>query len=50
MKMKEERDVKEKPGLIVDVPKSGFGNSNLRNTSRRFLSDRETAIYASYKN
>ena len=24
-------------GLIVDVPKAGFGNSNDGNTSRRFL-------------
>lgn len=36
-------DFKEKIGLIVDVPKAGFGNSNSGNTSRRFFSDPETA-------
>ena len=28
-------------GLIVDVPKAGFGNSNDGNTSRRFFMDPE---------
>lgn len=32
---------REKTGLIVDVPKPGFGNSNDGNTARRFFSNPE---------
>lgn len=34
---------REQMGLLVDMPKAGFGNSNDGNTSRRFISDPETA-------
>lgn len=34
---------RQEMGLLVDVPKAGFGNSNDGNTSRRFFSDPETA-------
>lgn len=34
---------KNEMGLLVDVPKAGFGNTNDGNTSRRFFSDPETA-------
>ncbi|CAH1099302.1 unnamed protein product [Psylliodes chrysocephalus] len=32
---------KEEMGLLVDVPKAGFGNTNDGNTSRRFFADPE---------
>lgn len=32
-----QKDFRVKTGLIVDVPKAGFGNTNSGNTSRRFL-------------
>lgn len=32
-----QKDFRDKMGLIVDVPKPGFGNSNDGNTSRRFF-------------
>lgn len=38
-----QRDFKMKMGLIVDVPKAHFGNTNDGNTSRRFFSDFELA-------
>lgn len=38
-------EFREKMGLLVDIPKVGFGNSNDGNTSRRFFND---AIEASY--
>lgn len=34
---------REEMGLLVDIPKAGFGNTNDGNTSRRFFSDPETA-------
>lgn len=34
---------KDQMGLLVDVPKAGFGNTNDGNTSRRFFSNPETA-------
>lgn len=34
---------KEQMGLLVDMPKAGFGNTNDGNTSRRFFSDIEKA-------
>lgn len=34
-------EFRTKLGLIVDVPKAGFGNSNDGNTSRRFFADHE---------
>lgn len=34
---------KNRLGLIVDVPKPGYGNSNDGNTSRRFFADHETS-------
>lgn len=36
-------ELKKRMGLIVDVPKPGFGNSNDGNTSRRFFADPELA-------
>lgn len=36
---------KEKMGLLVDIPKSGFGTTNDGNTSRRFFNDPETAAF-----
>lgn len=38
-----QRKFKDELGLIVDVPKQGFGTSNDGNTARRFFSDAETA-------
>lgn len=34
---------REEMGLLVDIPKAGFGNTNDGNTSRRFFADPETA-------
>lgn len=34
---------KEEMGLLVDIPKAGYGNTNDGNTSRRFFADPETA-------
>lgn len=34
---------RQKTGLIVDIPKTGFGNSNTGNSSRRFFADPEAA-------
>lgn len=42
-KEKIQKEYKEKTGLIIDMPKHGFGNSNSGNTSRRFFSDPELA-------
>lgn len=36
-------EFRNKLGLIVDVPKPGFGNTNDGNTSRRFFHDPVTA-------
>lgn len=36
-------EFKEELGLLVDVPKAGFGNTNDGNTSRRFFADPETS-------
>lgn len=36
-----QQDFQERMGLIVDVPKPGFGNSNDGNTSRRFFHNPE---------
>ncbi|KAH9638828.1 hypothetical protein HF086_012781 [Spodoptera exigua] len=32
-------------GLLVDVPKAGFGTTSDGNTSRRFFADPETSFY-----
>lgn len=42
-KKKVQEEFKEQMGLLVDVPKAGFGNTNDGNTSRRFFADPETA-------
>ena len=42
-KQKIQLDFRNKIGLIVDVPKPGFGNSNDGSTSRRFFADPELA-------
>lgn len=34
---------REEMGLLVDVPKAGFGNTNDDNTSRRFFADPDTS-------
>lgn len=34
-----QKEFKEKLGLLVDIPKAGFGNTNDGNTSRRFFND-----------
>lgn len=36
-----QEEFKKKPGLNVDQPKSGFGNSNDGNTARRFFQNAE---------
>lgn len=42
LKKKEiQEEFRTRLGLIVDVPKAGFGNSNDGNTSRRFFADHE---------
>lgn len=38
-----QRIFRQETGLIVDVPKSGFGNTNDGNSSRRFFSDPQQA-------
>lgn len=38
-----QEEFKHHMGLLVDVPKAGFGNTNDGNTSRRFFADPETA-------
>lgn len=38
-----QRDFKEKMGLLVDIPKVHFGNTNDGNTSRRFFNEIEVA-------
>lgn len=38
-----QEDFRNRLGLIVDVPKAGFGNTNDGNTSRRFFADPEVA-------
>lgn len=40
-KEKLQKAFKEEMGLLVDVPKAGFGNTNDGNTSRRFFADPE---------
>lgn len=42
-KKKIQNSFKEEMGLLVDIPKAGFGNTNDGNTSRRFFSDPETS-------
>jgi len=42
-KLEIQEDFKNKIGLIVDVPKPGFGNTNDGNTSRRFFVDPDLA-------
>lgn len=34
---------RDEMGLLVDIPKSGYGNTNDGNTSRRFFADAETS-------
>ena len=38
-----QQSLKEEMGLLVDIPKAGFGNTNDGNTSRRFFADIETS-------
>lgn len=42
-KLRIQTEYRERTGLIIDMPKPGFGNSNSGNTSRRFFSDPELA-------
>lgn len=42
-KEKIQKAFKEEMGLLVDVPKAGFGNTNDGNTSRRFFADPEAS-------
>lgn len=42
-KEKIQKNFKEELGLLVDIPKAGFGNTNDGNTSRRFFSDPESS-------
>jgi len=42
-KEKIQRSFKEELGLLVDIPKAGFGNTNDGNTSRRFFADPESS-------
>lgn len=42
-KQKIQNNFKEEMGLLVDIPKVGFGNSNDGNTSQRFFSDTITS-------
>lgn len=42
-KEKIQKAFREEVGLLVDIPKAGFGNTNDGNTSRRFFSDPEAA-------
>lgn len=34
---------KEEMGLLVDIPKAGYGNTNDGNTSKRFFADPDTS-------
>lgn len=38
-----QEEFKNQMGLLVDIPKAGFGNTNDGNTSRRFFEDPETS-------
>lgn len=38
-----QKSFREEMGLLVDIPKVGYGNSNDGNTSRRFFNDPETS-------
>lgn len=38
-----QKSFREEMGLLVDIPKVGFGNSNDGNTSRRFFNDPESS-------
>lgn len=38
-----QKEFRERMGLLVDIPKAGYGNTNDGNTSRRFFSDPEAA-------
>lgn len=42
-KEKIQKKYREKTGLVIDMPKAGFGNSNTGNTSRRFFADPDLA-------
>ncbi|CAH0558826.1 unnamed protein product [Brassicogethes aeneus] len=42
-KQKIQNKFKEEMGLLVDIPKPGFGNTNDGSTSRRFFSDPQTS-------
>ena len=42
-KKKIQDEFKSKMGILVDIPKVGFGNTNNGNTSRRFFNDPETS-------
>lgn len=42
-KEKIQKKYREKTGLVIDMPKTGFGNSNSGNTSRRFFADPDLA-------
>lgn len=36
-----QRDFKDEMGLLVDIPKAGFGNTNVGNTSKNFFDNQE---------
>jgi hypothetical protein len=36
-----QKDFKSKLGLLVDIPKCGYGTSNDENTARRFFENKE---------
>jgi len=38
-----QKSFKEEMGLLVDIPKAGFGNTNDGNTSRRFFAEPEVS-------
>ena len=38
-----QKDFREQMGLLVDVPKAGYGNTNDGNTSRRFFAEPDTS-------
>jgi len=42
-KKKIQKDYREKAGLLLDIPKQGFGTTNDGNTARRFFSDPQLA-------
>lgn len=42
-KKKIQKDYRERTGLLLDIPKQGFGTTNDGNTARRFFSDPQLA-------